>query len=634
MSGWAPALADDITLTLNHGASPGESLQTWSGGTSPYQLHRSDQPQGLVSPAHLIGTTGSGDPGLADATLPAAGSAFFYAAVSGSCGDSVLDLNESCDDGGTAPGDGCSAVCQIESAASLSITPGSDAFGNALVGTPTAPRTFQVKNQGQSTTGAVSIGLVSGDTADFQILAPIAGDCTGAALAGGASCNVRVRFAPTTAGAKGATLRASGTPGGAPQSTLSGVGKWPLAIDVAGTGSVTRDGSPVCVGTCPETTGYDNGAMVDLAASTANGSNSYFKGWSGACAGSQHDCTVTMTQPRTVTATFNPMTNNLAFVSSTSVPTTLGSVGAYDAQCNTLATAAGLNNVTNNAYIAWVSLPGSLAQSRIPVGTQGWVRLDGKPFATTLSSLLTSGTVYLPLRLDELGVDVGTRPVMTSTTNAGSATADNCFTYTSNAATVFKITGDAASGSGGWSSQASTPCSQTASLYCLMKTKTAALTVTPESGKRIYLSGPFAPAVGASPDLRCSLDKPASIAGTVKAFVARNGASAASVVSAAQRYVRLDGTFIGTGADLAAGHSLTSGMWQLNTAAYAGDGQLVWTGAATPTTVGTSAGTCTNWTSTVPTAAAGRAASSDTAWWTFGTFSCASPQTRLYCVEQ
>ncbi|HYV19570.1 MAG TPA: hypothetical protein VFC25_11150 [Verrucomicrobiae bacterium] len=629
-----PAWADDITLTLNHGAAPGESLQTWSGGTSPYQLHRSDQPQGIVAPAHLVGTTNSGGTGLADATAPPAGSAFFYAAVTGTCGDSILDLNETCDDGGTAPGDGCSAVCQIESAASLSISPGSDAFGNALVGTPTAPRTFQVKNQGQGTTGSLSMGLVSGDTADFQLLAPIAGDCTGAALTGGASCNVRVRFAPTTAGAKGATLRASATPGGAPQSSLSGVGKWPLTIDVSGTGSVTRDGSPVCVGTCPETTGYDNGAMVDLAAATANGSNSYFSGWSGACAGSQHDCTVAMTQPRSVDATFRSMTNNLAFVTAAAVSTTLGSAGAYDAQCNTMATAAGLNNVTNNAYVSWISLPGSLAQSRIGVSAQGWVRVDGKPFATTLSSLLTSGTVYNPLRLDENGVDVGSRPVMTSTSNAGSATTDNCFTYTSNAATVFKTTGDAASGSGGWSLQSVTPCSQTASIFCLMKTKSAVLTVTPESGKRIYLSGNFTPAVGASPDLRCSLDKPASIAGTVKAFVAKNGTTAASVVSAAQRYIRLDGTFIGTGADLAAGHRISSGMWELGTGAYAGDGQLIWTGAATPATAGTSASTCTNWTSTIPTAAVGRAASSDTAWWNASTSSCASTQTRLYCVEQ
>src|SRR5262249_28800365 len=97
------------------------------------------------------------------------------------------------------------------------MSPGSEAYGNALVGTPTAAVLFQVTNQGDSTSGGLSIGLVSGDTADFAIVAPVSGDCTaGATLAGHASCLVRVRFAPQSAGAKGATLRVSATPGGAP----------------------------------------------------------------------------------------------------------------------------------------------------------------------------------------------------------------------------------------------------------------------------------------------------------------------------------------------------------------------------------------------------------------------------------
>jgi cysteine-rich repeat protein len=629
-----PVLADDIVLTLSPGSAPAESLQTWTGGTSPYQLHRADQPQGVVAPTHLFGTTTSGAAGLADAAVPPQGGAFFYVAVSGACGDGVLDLNETCDDGGVAPGDGCSAVCQIETAASLTLSPGSDAYGNALVGTPTTARIFQVRNQGQATSGTLAIGLVSGDTFDFQIVAPIAGDCTaGGSLAGGASCNVRVRFAPTSAGAKGATLRVSATPGGAPQATLSGVGKWPLTLDVNGNGSVTRDGSPACVGTCPETGGYDNGVTVTFAAAPQNGSNFYFQGWSGDCDGPERGCSVTMNQARSVTATFNPMTYNLAFVSSSTIPTTLGNVGAYDGQCNTLATQAGLNNVTGNAWIAWVSLPLSSAQARLGPTTQGWVRVDGEPFATTQSSLLTSGVVYHPLRLDEYGVDVGTSPVLTATTNTGSAASNNCLNWTSPAATVFKTTGDAASGSGGWSSQSVTPCSVAASVYCLMKTKTAALTVTPQTGKRIYLSGTFTPAVGASPDNRCTLDKPVGV-GTVKAFVATNSSAASAVLNPAQPYIRLDGTFIGTGADLAAGVRLTSGMWQLGTGAYAGDGQTIWTGATTPTTVGTSATTCTNWTSTASTARAGRAASTDAAWWNFGTVSCSSTMARLYCVEQ
>jgi cysteine-rich repeat protein len=629
----SPAIAEDIVLTLTSGPGAGESLQTWTGGTSPYQLHRSDQPSGVVAPAHLLGLTSSGASGLTDPATPAEGSAFFYVVVSGICGDGVVDLNEGCDDGGVLPGDGCSATCQIETPAALALTPGSEAFGTYFVGTSSPAAPFQLANQGDMNSGALAIGLATGDTGDFAIPASIAGDCVpGAALAGHASCVVRTVFAPQAPGPKSATLGVSATPGGSQQATLSGLAQWPLTLDIHGSGAVTRDGSPACVGTCPETKGYADGVTVTFVATPQNNSNSFFSGWSGDCAGPERTCTVTMTKARSVTATFSPMNNNLAFVSSASVPPTLGSVTAYDAQCNTLATAAGLNNAGGNAYIAWISLPLMSAQARLGVSAQGWVRVDGRPFATTQTSLLSSGVVYHPLRLDEYGVDVGSRLVMTGTSNDGLAQS-TCFNWSSNSVTVFMTTGDAASGSGGWSGPSTSPCSSTASIYCLMKTKTATLTITPEAGKRIYLSGNYIPALGTPPDQRCALDKPAGL-GTVKALVATTSSSAASVLSPAQRYVRMDGVFIGTGADLAAGDRLTSGMWQTGAGLYAGDSQLAWTGAATPTDIGTSASTCSNWTSTATTARVGRVASTDTAWWNLTTQACSASATRLYCIEQ
>jgi len=632
-AGLSPAIADDIVLTLTPGPGAGESQQTWTGGTSPYQLHRADQPLGVVAPAHLLGRTTSGAAGLADPAVPAEGGVYYYVVVSGTCGDAVIDLDEGCDDGGALPGDGCSAACQIETAAALALTPGSEAFGAGFVGTASPVAPFQVANQGDMTSGPLSIGLIAGDMGDFAILAPIAGDCVpGSVLPGHASCVARTRFAPQSPGPKTATLGVSATPGGAQQATLSGTGQWPLTLDVDGTGAVTRDGAPACVGTCPETSGYADGATVTLVATTQNNSNYYFSGWSGDCGGSGRNCTVTMTQARSVTATFSPVTYNLAFVSSATIPPTLGSVTAYDAQCNSLATAAGLNNAGANAYIAWISLPFMSAQARLGVSAQGWVRVDGRPFATTQTSLLNSGVVYHPLRIDESGVDVGSRLVMTGTSNAGQAQ-NTCLNWTSNSASVFMTSGDGASGSGGWSGPMSSPCSAAASIYCLMKTKTATLTVTPETGKRIYLSGNYTPAVGTPPDQRCALDKPIGL-GTVKALVATTASSAASVLSPTQRYVRMDGVFIGTGADLAAGGRLTSGMWETGAGLYAGDAQLAWTGAATLTDIGTSATTCANWLSTATTGRVGRVASTDTAWWNAGSQACSANTIRLYCVEQ
>jgi len=48
---------DGIQLTVAHGALPGDVLLTWSGGTEPFQVFRSDEPGNVSDPANLIGQT-------------------------------------------------------------------------------------------------------------------------------------------------------------------------------------------------------------------------------------------------------------------------------------------------------------------------------------------------------------------------------------------------------------------------------------------------------------------------------------------------------------------------------------------------------------------------------------------------
>ena len=90
----------------------------------------------------------------------------------------------------------------------------------------------------------------------------------------------------------------------------SGGGPFTLTVAKAGTGSGSVTSSPAginCGTDCSES--YVSGASVTLTARAARGST--FAGWSGACTGSG-SCVVSMTQARSVTATFN-----------TSAPTTL-----------------------------------------------------------------------------------------------------------------------------------------------------------------------------------------------------------------------------------------------------------------------------------------------------------------------
>ena len=84
------------------------------------------------------------------------------------------------------------------------------------------------------------------------------------------------------------------------------VTRYALTVSLAGTGSGVATSSPagiMCGGDCSEV--YREQTTITLTASAASGST--FTGWSGACTGTG-SCTVLMTQPRSVTATFAPAT--------------------------------------------------------------------------------------------------------------------------------------------------------------------------------------------------------------------------------------------------------------------------------------------------------------------------------------
>jgi hypothetical protein len=77
-----------------------------------------------------------------------------------------------------------------------------------------------------------------------------------------------------------------------------------------------------------------------------------------------------------MTATFAEQTNNLIFVASGSLKPDLGSVAAYDAECDLRASAVGINDSSGRGYIAAVSGAASF-WDRVPAGIRGRVRLDG-----------------------------------------------------------------------------------------------------------------------------------------------------------------------------------------------------------------------------------------------------------------
>lgn len=341
--------------------------------------------------------------------------------------------------------------------------------------------------------------------------------------------------------------------------------------------------------------------------------------------------TPTATGP-TPTATPSPAQANVVFVSSQTYVTTLGSAAAYDAQCNVLATAAGLNNVGNDAFIAWMSDSFSNAVGRLGAA-RGFVRVDGVPVADTVADLI-AGKLFHPILIDENGDTPSTVPAaMTGTFPSGAASGTNCGDWTNE--TALTTVGLLQAGPQAWTSFSLGNCGNAFRVYCFQRTQNAAVTPSPASGKRIFLTTtPFSPGTG-DPDALCEAEKPMGT-GTSVALLATTSAAASAVLDPMTTYVRPDGIAVGTGQaiiDVTQGSftPLVSGIWQFGDGTYF-DG-TVWTGSTAVDAVPTS-DTCTDWTVTTGDGATGRSSFTQTGFWIGGSQTCDVGFVRLYCVEQ
>ena len=96
------------------------------------------------------------------------------------------------------------------------------------------------------------------------------------------------------------------------------------------------------------------------------------------------------------------------------------------------------------------------------------------------------------------------------------------------------------------------------------------------------------------------------------------------------------GTPSATGATLAAGSALESGIWQRADGTYSPSAaDLVYTGAPLPSAVGTAASTCDDWgAATSTTAALGASAFADSTWWAHAATGNCGTTLAVYCLEQ
>jgi endoglucanase len=211
-----------------------------------------------------------------------------------------------------------------------------------------------------------------------------------------------------------------------------------------GTGTVTSNvGGINCGATC--SANIASGTSVTLTATPAAGST--FAGWTGACTNATGACTVSMTQARAVTATFNTASNTFA-LNLTRVGTGTGTVTSAPAgiNCGTTCTAnyAGGTSVTLTATAAAGStFAGWSGACTNATGTCTVSMTVARNVTATFNSTVTT----FPLSVSVSGTGTGTVTSNVGGINCGTACSANIASGTS-----VTLTATAAAGStfAGW----------------------------------------------------------------------------------------------------------------------------------------------------------------------------------------
>jgi hypothetical protein len=358
----------------------------------------------------------------------------------------------------------------------------------------------------------------------------------------------------------------------------------------------TADGKVSCgTGSYPCTYNLPYGTSLVLGVNP--GAGTLFSGWGGTdCSGGVHTCNVFLDHAVTATVSTVPIQHNLIFM--TPVPTSGGNFGgvAYaDTACNNFATDAGLNNATNNGYVAFLSQTASTAGTRLGTA-RGWQRLDGQPFADDVASFIgNQGKIFAPIVYDVKG-DVAMYGAWTGTQYNGTVGL-TCNDWTTSSPSLQGNEGGPFSGPFDWF-DLNGGCNYTLGFICMGKTLSSAVTPTPAPGKKLWLTADWWAIAGgpSGADAMCQAERPWGVT-TAKAVLGAVSPprQASDSLNPATTYVRVDGMVVGTGAQII-GNKGVNGVWQRTDGGYGG-GEF-WTGfdsaSGPPLDVNQ---TCNDWTS-------------------------------------
>jgi hypothetical protein len=307
-----------------------------------------------------------------------------------------------------------------------------------------------------------------------------------------------------------------------------------------GDGTVVGPNGFTCTtGTCT----FDVAPGTEVSLRGLAATDAWFAGWSGPCGGN-FKCDLYVDADVTIVADFTP-TPNRVFVTSTTTDGAFGGIAGADAICAARAAAADLTGT----FIAYLSDNATTAASRV-VGSRGWIRTDGAPFVDAPTAFST-GAVWFPSRLDELGNDLGSIPAYTGT-SFGAATANRCLEWTSNAGAENGTTNELFFGYDSFRSS-NRACSSQQHLLCTEIGRVVPITVRPDTGRLAFMStAGWKPGGGrASADAHCANEATAAgLPGTFLAAIATTTESIASRFPEGKLYRRVDGVRLLRSSDL------------------------------------------------------------------------------------
>ncbi len=187
------------------------------------------------------------------------------------------------------------------------LLPGSWSYGDMVLNATAVVKSFTISNNGIAPLTVTGVSITGANPTQFSV-SP--GSCAilTPTLDPGTNCTLNVSFYPTTQGSKSAILHLTTSSVNSPtlDAQLSGIGIIPyysLTMTSQGTGSgrVYYSSGGSCTDNCTQS--FASGRPLQLTPVAASGSQ--FSGWSGCDRVTGDTCYVTMTEAKSIAASFN-----------------------------------------------------------------------------------------------------------------------------------------------------------------------------------------------------------------------------------------------------------------------------------------------------------------------------------------